>query len=262
MKTTISLAQINIRLGDVKGNLSLILPLIEEATRLGSQLILLPELWSSGFDLENRIKIHYENQKILPQLCNAAQNSHIWIGGSWIEEENEDFLNTFLLINPHGNISAKYSKIHLFGLMAESKWLKSGDSIRVANFPWGDAGLAICYDLRFPELFRRFGIEGLPVTFIVAQWPARRIDHWSTLLKARAIENQMFIAAVNCVGQIGQETFGGKSTVISPWGEVLVEGSGENACLLTVEIDLDEVQQVRQRIPVFKDRRPEIYDLR
>ncbi|NPV76883.1 MAG: carbon-nitrogen family hydrolase [Anaerolineae bacterium] len=260
MKTTISLAQTNIQLGDVEGNLSSILPLVKEAAGQGSQLILLPELWSSGYDLENREKYHHENQRLLPLLLKAAQNSRIWIGGSWIEKENGNFLNTFLLIDPQGNIAAKYSKIHLFGLMDEVQWLKSGNSIQIASFPWGSAGLAICYDLRFPELFRRYGIEGVPVTLIVAQWPTRRIDHWSTLLRARAIENQMFIAAVNCVGQIGKELFGGKSAVINPWGEAITEGSEAEACLLTTEIDLGEVQRVRQWMPVFKDRRPEIYD--
>ncbi len=260
MKTTISLAQMNIQLGDVEGNFSSILPLVEEAAGQGSQLILLPELWSSGYDLKNRDKYHHENQRLLPQLLKAAQNSRIWIGGSWIEEENGNFLNTFLLIDPQGNIAAKYSKIHLFGLMDEVQWLKGGNSIQIARFPWGSAGLAICYDLRFPELFRRFGMEGAPATLIVAQWPARRIDHWSTLLRARAIENQMLVIAVNCVGQIGKELFGGKSAVINPWGEVLVEGSEGEACLLTTEIDLDEVHRVRRWMPVFKDRRPDIYN--
>ncbi|MCC6148287.1 MAG: carbon-nitrogen family hydrolase [Anaerolineaceae bacterium] len=260
MKTTISLAQMNIKQGDVKANFSSVLTSIAEAAASDSELLLLPELWSSGYDLANRSKYHRKNQHILPELLKAAQKHRLWIGGSWIEEDHGDFFNTFVLINSRGEIACKYSKVHLFGLMDEPQWFKGGRSMQVADFPWGKMGMAICYDLRFPELFRSYGLEGIPATILVAQWPARRINHWETLLKARAIENQMYMIAVNSVGQIGGEIFGGKSMVINPWGETLVEGSTEYPSLLTTEINLDEVQGIRQSMPVFKDRRPEVYD--
>ncbi len=260
MKTTISLAQMNIKQGDVEANFSSVLTYIDKAATLGSELLLLPELWSSGYDLVNRSEHHRKNQRILPELLKAAQKQRMWIGGSWIEEDHGDFFNTFVLINSHGEIACKYSKIHLFGLMDEPQWFKGGGSVQVTDFPWGKAGMAICYDLRFPELFRSYGLEGLPATLLVAQWPARRIDHWEILLKARAIENQMYMVAVNSVGQIGNEIFGGKSMVINPWGETLIEGSAGHPSLLTTEIDLDEVQRFRKSMPVFKDRRPEVYN--
>lgn len=259
MKVIISLAQLHIILGDVAGNYSAILPLIEEASSKNSELILFPELWPSGYDLKNREKYYQENRKHLPCLIKAAQDNHIWIGGSWIEKSGEQYFNTFSLINPDGNLFADYSKIHLFGMMDERQWLQGGNRRQTVDFSWGKAGMAVCYDLRFPELFRRYAIEGVSVMLIVAQWPTRRIDHWSLLLRARAIENQMYVLGVNCVGQTGNEIFGGKSAIINPWGEVLAEGATDHAGLLTAEIDLDEVEKIRRWMPVLENRRPELY---
>lgn len=125
--------------------------------------------------------------------------------------------------------------------------------------PWGETGLAICYDLRFPEMFRRYALDGVQTMIISAEWPLQRIEHWQTLLRARAIENQCFVIAANCVGQCGGENFGGRSAVISPWGEVLVEGQSDQPELLTVTFDTGQVDEVRRRIPVLIDRRPDLY---
>jgi predicted amidohydrolase len=113
--------------------------------------------------------------------------------------------------------------------------------------------------LRFPELFRQYALSGAVGYFLTAEWPIRRINHWQILLRARAIENQAFMLAANCVGQSGKDQFGGSSAVISPWGEVLVEGDQSNEALLTTGIDTDQIEQARQFMPVFQDRRPELY---
>ena len=118
--------------------------------------------------------------------------------------------------------------------------------------------MTICYDLRFPELFRRYALDHARIILVPAEWPHPRREHWRTLLRARAIENQCFIAACNRVGTTGANTFFGASAVIDPWGEALMEG-GEAAMLLTVTVDLGLVDTVRQRIPVFADRRADLY---
>jgi predicted amidohydrolase len=125
---------------------------------------------------------------------------------------------------------------------------------------WGMVGLAICYDLRFPELFRAYALAGTHTVIIPAEWPNPRMAHWQTLLRARAIENQMFIIACNRVGQSGNTTFFGRSCIIDPWGETIVE-AGEQAILLTADIDIDVVDTVRKKIPVFADRRPDLYEM-
>ena len=126
------------------------------------------------------------------------------------------------------------------------------------ELPWGCAGLAICYDLRFPELFRRYALEGARLMILPAAWPHPRRMHWRTLLRSRAIENQCFVAACNRVGTADDVSFFGSSAVIDPWGETLIEG-GETEALLTVRIDLDTVEATRAKIPIFADRRPELY---
>ncbi len=142
--------------------------------------------------------------------------------------------------------------------MHEDQWLLAGNHLQVIESPWGKIGLAICYDLRFPEMFRHYALEGVQLILLVAQWPIRRVEHWKTLIRARAIENQFFFAAVNCTGTIGKETFGGASALIDPWGNAVIEG-GNQPELLTGEINLDEIQRVRQWMPVFQDRRNDIY---
>jgi predicted amidohydrolase len=148
--------------------------------------------------------------------------------------------------------------MHLFRLMAEEKYLAPGEAATLADTPWGKIGMAICYDLRFPELFRRYALGGAQLILVPAEWPHPRRAHWQTLLRARAIENQCFVAACNRVGTTGNSTFFGASAVIDPWGETLIEG-GEAEMILTVTIDLALVDSVRRRIPVFEDRRPELY---
>ena len=124
--------------------------------------------------------------------------------------------------------------------------------------PWGPAGGAICYDLRFPELFRRYALDGALFCLLPSEWPHPRLAHWRTLLRARAIENQMFVVACNRVVETGDNRFFGHSAVIDPWGETLVEGD-ESEVLLFATLDTALVADVRQRIPVFADRRPAAY---
>jgi omega-amidase len=167
--------------------------------------------------------------------------------------------NTAVLYDDEGQPRLSYSKTHLIGLMAEDRFLARGDSAGTAQMPWGVTAQAICYDLRFPELFRRYGLAGARLVLLPAEWPDRRIEHWRTLLKARAIENQCFVVACNRVGSDRDNTFGGCSAAIDPWGKVLVEG-GEQPGLFTASLDFAEVDEVRRFLPVFRDRRPDVYE--
>ncbi|MCS7040082.1 MAG: carbon-nitrogen family hydrolase, partial [Caldilineales bacterium] len=122
-------------------------------------------------------------------------------------------------------------------------------------------GLAICYDLRFPELFRLYALAGAQLILIPSEWPHPRLAHWRTLLRARAIENQCFVAAVNRVGSDRANTFCGHSALIDPWGETVVEADDASVQLLTATVDFALVDDVRRRIPALADRRPECYTL-
>lgn len=255
----ISLGQINIQLGDPAANFAKVREWTAEAARRGSALVLFPELWSTGYDLENWPQYATPlGQGLFADLSALAREQHIALGGSILEARHDRAYNTFTLFGPDGELLAAYRKLHLFKLMDEHQWLAPGEAPTLAETPWGRAGLAICYDLRFPELFRRYALAGARLILLPAEWPARRLAHWRTLIRARAIENQLFVAACNRVGDSKGETFGGGSALIDPWGETLTEGDTAEA-LLTAELDLAKVDDIRARIPVFLDRRPEVY---
>ena len=167
--------------------------------------------------------------------------------------------NTSAFYGPDGKLRAVYRKMHLFRLMAEEQYLTAGSRPGLIPTPWGcPAGVAICYDLRFPELLRQYALQGARLLFLPAEWPHPRLTHWQTLLRARAIENQMFVVGCNRVGSSKGSTFCGHSAVVDPWGELVIEGD-ERPGLLTATIDTALADEVRARIPVFADRRPELY---
>jgi predicted amidohydrolase len=130
----------------------------------------------------------------------------------------------------------------------------AGDDLVTVPSPWGTLGLATCYDLRFPELFRGLLDKGMEHLVMCSAWPEKRIEHWRILLRARAVESQVFVFATNCVGTNGGVVLGGRSAVIDPWGNVVAEaGTGEE--VLRVDVDPALVSQTRETLPVLKDRR-------
>ncbi|MBE2220576.1 MAG: carbon-nitrogen family hydrolase, partial [Anaerolineae bacterium] len=200
------------------------------------------------------------DEGVFAETAVLAYQYNIHIVGSCLSQLGDGKIgNTAVFFNNNGTILADYSKIHLFRLMDEHQFLTAGNHLAIAETPWGKMGLAICYDLRFPELFRSYALADCILTFLPAEWPHPRLAHWQTLLRARAIENQMYLVACNRVGQSKGSDFCGHSCIIDPWGEVLVEG-GEAEEFVTAEIDLERVTAVRSTIPVFKDRRPAIYE--
>ncbi|RME83874.1 MAG: carbon-nitrogen family hydrolase [Caldilineae bacterium] len=257
---TISLAQIDIHLGDRDANLAQAHRLVEEAARRRSHLILLPELWTTGYDLERAEQLAEPcpGGPTATTLSAWARRYGLWIAGSYLIRGEAGPFNGAPLFGPQGQVLGPYGKIHRFGLMQEDRWLQAGDEPGLYSLPWGDTGLAICYDLRFPELFRAYAVAGARLILLPSEWPHPRLHHWRTLLQARAIENQCFIAAVNRVGSDRANRFCGHSMLVDPWGEIVVE-AGEQPLLLTAEIDLAQADEIRSRIPVFADRRPACY---
>jgi len=260
MSIIVSLAQMNIALGQEDKNLAKAQEMIAEAAQRGSDVVVLPELWSSGYDLENAASYAAPvDEGIFAQTAAWAAEYKIHIIGSCLSAGGRNqSSNTAVCFGPQGNLMGAYSKVHLYRLMDEDRFLTPGKNSTLVDLPWGKAGLAICYDLRFPELMRKYALEGATMVFLPAEWPRPRLAHWRTLLRARAIENQMFVIACNRVGISGEDHFPGHSAVIDPWGKAVVEG-GEDETLLTAELDLEEVSKFRNFIPIFDDRRPDIY---
>ncbi len=259
MKLQISLAQMAFEFGEVEANFDRAADWIAKAACHGSDLVLLPELWASGYDLSNWPRYAAPlNDGLFPRVADLAHQHEIAVGCSLLEEGDGKAYNTFVLYGPDGSRWGAYRKIHRFRLLEEEKWLGAGDELGLIETPWGPTGLAICYDLRFPEMFVPYAKSGARLVLIAAEWPERRIAHWTKLLMARAIENQTFIAAVNKVGESLDVKLGGRSMVVDPWGIPLVEGDDSEA-FLTAEIDLRAADKARRFIPVFKDRRPDLY---
>lgn len=259
----IALVQTPIQLGDPEANVEHIHSLMEKAVAQTPKpdLLMLPEMWNTGYALEHIQDIadkHGEHSK--GWLSSFAKQHDIFIiGGSIAEANGDQITNSMYVFDRQGEEIAKYSKIHLFCLMNEEKYLVPGQEL--VTFPMKDdfkAGVSICYDIRFPEMARSLALNGAKVLFVPAEWPHPRLHHWRTLLMARAIENQMYVVACNTVGVSGETSFFGHSMIIDPWGEVVTEG-GEGEEIVTGELSLSLVDEVRSRIPIFQDRRPEIY---
>lgn len=259
-KLNISLAQMRIALGDTRRNYGVMNDMAVEASRRGSHLLVLPELWSTGYALQQSRELATQlNSGMFTQVTTVAKQNNISIVGSILEKRGLEVANSAAFFAPNGRMMGVYRKIHLFGLMDEDKWLQPGSAPLSIDLPWGTTSIAICYDLRFPELFRRYAVEGAKMIIIPAMWPIERIEHWRALLQARAIENQCYIVATNAAGETGDTVFGGHSMIVDPWGKIIIEGGEEGPMLLTAEIELGVVDEVRQKIPVFKDRRPDLY---
>ena len=259
MKLKLSIIQMPVAAGNPEENWARAVLFVQEAKRYESQVVLLPELWFEGYALERAEALASPlGEGIFGRIAALARENGLYVIGSTLERKDDKFYNTATIFTPEGKMAGVYRKVHLFAPMGERDWLGAGRQAPVFELPWGKTALAICYDLRFPELFRTYALKGAEVVFIPAQWPQARIDHWRLLLRARAVENQMFVVGCNRVGESDGTTFGGHSAIYGPWGELLVEG-GEESVILTVTIDLSRVREVRESFPVLKDRCPEVY---
>ncbi|MBD1380363.1 carbon-nitrogen family hydrolase [Metabacillus arenae] len=262
MNLTISCLQINIAFGDPEKNFKQVSQEIEKTVITSKpDIIVLPELWTTGYDLTRLDEIADENgavsMKFLSEL--AKKYSVNLVGGSIAKKVKENVTNTMFTFNREGHLIHEYSKAHLFQLMDEHLYLKGGNKtglFTLENIP--SAGM-ICYDIRFPEWLRAHTTKGAQVLYVVAEWPLARLYHWRSLLIARAIENQCYVVACNRAGADLKNAFAGHSMIIDPWGEIIAEGSEEPETI-TAEIDLNKVIEVRKQIPIFNDRRKELYD--
>jgi predicted amidohydrolase len=256
---TIALAQIDLLLGQPERNLATARAQAAQAQARGADIVVLPELWASAYDLEHGAAYASAlGTGMFAEIERIAREYHIAIVGSLLESDGARLYNTATYVDNQGHRLGAYRKLHLVPMLDEDKYLAGGDAAPIWDAPFGKFALAVCYDLRFPELWRHYALGGAHLVFLPAEWPIQRIAHWRTLLPARAIENQFYVVSTNRVGKSKDQTFGGHSMIVNPWGDILVEGD-EGEALLIASIDLDLVAQVRERVPVFKDRRAEVY---
>lgn len=263
-KWNVAILQMDVAHGDPLQNRQKVTQLVESIVKSGQNVdvLLLPELWDTSYDLKRLDAIADTNGAEAQRfLADTAKRLNCFvIGGSIAEQRVDQVYNTTYVFDRSGNRMGDYSKVHLFRLMNEDQYLGAGEKAGLYQLDGQTVGSVICYDIRFPEWIRTYALKGSKVLFVPAQWPNPRLNHWRQLLIARAIENQMYVVACNRVGEEGKSSFFGHSLVIDPWGEVIAEGSDQEE-ILYAEINLDLVDEVRGRIPVFSDRRTSLYDL-
>jgi len=261
MKWRVACIQTDIFFGDPNENMKHIESKIKEAvSNEKPDIIVLPELWTTGYDLTRIEEIGDQNGKNMKEFVSnwsKTYNVNI-VNGSIAKVTGDGVYNTMYISDRNGNIIHEYSKLHLFKLMDEHLHLKAGHTDSLFELEGEVCSGFICYDIRFPEWIRKHTLSGAKVVFVVAEWPLARLNHWRTLLLARAIENQCYVVACNRVGDDPKNTFAGHSMIINPWGEILAE-AGESEEIITGEIDLQKVSEVRKHIPIFNDRRPDFY---
>ncbi|MDZ5470533.1 carbon-nitrogen family hydrolase [Bacillus sp. 31A1R] len=260
MTIKVSCIQMDIAFGLQEENYKKASSLIEKAMLEQPNIIVLPELWTTGYDLTRLDEIADEQaEKSISFLKNIAQKHQVHlVGGSVANKTSDGTLNTLLIVSKHGELVHQYSKLHLFKLMDEHLYLSAGQEKGLFSLDGQIYGGVICYDIRFPEWIRAHTTEGAEALFVVAEWPLARLNHWRSLLIARAIENQCYVIACNRAGSDPNNQFAGHSMIIDPWGEIIAE-AGEGEEILTGSIDLNKVKEVRKMIPIFDDRRPELY---
>ncbi|MFE4632974.1 carbon-nitrogen family hydrolase [Streptomyces sp. NPDC056773] len=225
----------------------------------GSDLVVLPELWTVGAFAYEQFETEAEplDGPTYEAMAAAARDAGVWLhAGSFVERAGDGSLyNTALVLSPAGELAATYRKIHRFGFdQGEAVLMSAGESLTTVALPEQTLGLATCYDLRFPELFRGLVDAGATTLVVSAGWPARRRGHWTLLNRARAVEDQAYVLACGTAGTNGGVEQAGHSLAVDPWGEVLAEaGPGEE--VLTVDLDPKKVTETREQFPALKDRR-------
>jgi predicted amidohydrolase len=256
---------------DKAANLERAERLVARAASLGADAIALPEKWNG---VGNAGQLHalaepLEGGESVAALSRWAQTHGVSIvGGSITErrEGHEKLSNTSIVVAPDGSVSAVYRKIHLFdvevgGLVyRESEAEEPGDEPVVTQVEDWPVGLTVCYDIRFPELYRVLALEGAELVTVPANFTERTgRDHWEVLLRARAIENQLYVVAPAQFGEPmpGRRSFG-RSLVADPWGTVLAQAPDE-ACVIVAELDRGRVRDVRARLPSLANRQPDAY---
>src|SRR3990170_5686456 len=228
--------------------------LLEESA--SADLYLLPELWSSGYCHKQWQQIAERDTPITTNwMAKLARKRNAWFGGTVIfQDEQEKLYNRFFLFNRSGRLVGYYDKVHLFPLMDEDQYLQPGKILFITDVDGFRVALATCYDLRFPEMFRKMALDGIDLFLVPCEWPASRKDTLVTLAAARAIESQAYLVLANRVGfDSAGQLFAGKSAIFGPQGMLNMAESDEQN-IVSYDIDKQELISSRNILPVLKHR--------
>lgn len=259
----ISLIQMNMRSLAPEENFARAEALIRRAAEQSPDVIVLPETWNTGFMPHGDLAACCDDdaRAVRALFSSLARELNVnLVAGSVSNRRGGGIFNTALVFDRAGACIASYDKTHPFTPMGEHTVYTPGDHLVTFTLDGVRCALLICYEVRFPELWRTLALRGAEVFFLPAQWTILRRAHWETLTAARAIENQAFVAACNACGERDGTVYGGFSRILDPWGEILAQG-GSDEELVSASLDLSRVREIRSTINVFRDRRTELYRL-
>jgi len=249
MKKRLSLIQMDVHVNEVEYNYARVQELLSQALSEKPDIIVLPETWNTGFHPSKAL------------LSTFAKEHNVNIVGGSVAVAKEDLVfNTSYAYNREGKLVGEYSKMHGFSPAKEDQYFASGTHTTHFELDGIPCSTVICYDIRFPELVRMAALSNTELLFVPAQWPTMRLRHWQVLNEVRAIENQLFLCAVNGCGTVGRVQSTGHSAVYDPWGTNLLEMDTREG-ISSVDIDLTVVEDIRNKINIFRDRKPELYKL-
>jgi predicted amidohydrolase len=259
----IAVAQIACSLGNIDANVQKISDFTSNAKDAGAELIVFPEMADTGYAMRIiRQAAKPWSEGAVPQLRKLAKSLSISIICGISERVESCIYNSLVVVDARGEISGRYRKTHLFSPapIEEHLCFAAGDCLASINAGNLRLGLSICYDLRFPEVYRRLAVEEKTNVFIISSaWPFPRVEHLRILATARAIENQSYVILANRVGSDDDVTFCGTSAIIDPYGVVVTAASSDREELLTVDVSEELVDSIRSRMPIFAHRREELY---
>jgi predicted amidohydrolase len=249
--------QFDIAWEDKAANFERVLALLATARPEAGSLVALPEMFSTGFSMRVPEIAETERQETAAFLSSLARAYQVFvIGGLVTQNEGGRGRNEAAVFSPGGQEIARYHKMHPFSFGGETRYYESGE--RPILFSWDDFTVApfICYDLRFPEVFRTAVRGGAELMVVIANWPQPRESHWTTLLRARAIENQAYVIGVNRCGHDPKLTYSGRTMIVDPRGEALAD-AGSQETVLSADLNLSSLQEYRRQFPALQDMHPE-----
>lgn len=255
--------QFDVRPGDVAANAAAMRAGIEEAVAAGARMCVLPELWATSFLPHFDDELVRQADAAEAELRELSYGLRLVVVGSNLEVKGGEVFNTAQVWDS-GELRGSYRKIHLFSPNLEHRRHAAGAAPCVAETSVGRVGVLICYDLRFPELSRYYFHHEVEVLAVPGQWPEARSQHWRTLLRARAIENECFVIGCNRTGQEPSQrngepmTFPGDGRIVDPIGDVLAAGSGDAGAIVAA-IEPRKVRTMRRILPIARDVRPDVY---
>jgi len=261
-KMKICLAQIDVQLGCVEENTKKMTRWIERAGSEGNDLIVFPEMSDTGYDMDVILKTSSDwNSGVIESIKQAAAKANINVIAGISERVASDVYNSIAVLDRNGKQIGKYRKTHLITAepTCEQLFLKAGEELGVVEIEGHLIGLMTCYEIRFPEIARTLALRGAEILVIPAAWPLIRLPHWEALILARAIENQVFVAATSRIGNDTGVPFSGTSTIISPYGNIMASASQIHEELISTNINFDFIDEVRGQIKVHQDRRVDLY---